>query len=218
MAMRLGLSVEPLVSLFSRNSFLVEFTNMEERNRARALPPPFILARDSLVFVPWCRRIGGVDVELFYKVRLCIEGVPRHGWQLETVTPLFERSVLVEGFIDWHKREAETACICIWAWTSNPDTIAKVGILKLEEPLVDDESWPPVHYPELGIEASPPRRSGSAKMLAYEVLIHLDEVIDYSPVSEDEGNNGDSDSSDSGEPWPPRYTFPWSLGAIDQHV
>lgn len=67
------------------------------------------------------------------------------------------------------------------------------------------------------MEASPPRRSGPAKMLAYEVLIHLDELIEFAPLPEKEDDN-DSDSSESLESWPRSYSFPWSLGAIDQHA
>jgi hypothetical protein len=55
---------------------------------------------------------------------------------------------------------------------------ARRGTLKLEEP-IDTES-PLIHYPELGIYADVPARSGLVSVFEHEVLIHLDKAVDHS--------------------------------------
>jgi hypothetical protein len=39
---------------------------------------------------------------------------------------------------------------------------------------------PLFHFPELGIEADRPMRMGPLKSLSYDVLLHLDRVLDFS--------------------------------------
>jgi hypothetical protein len=65
---------------------------------------------------------------------------------------------------------------------------------------------------------SPPLRDGSAKTMDFEVLIHLDHILDYStPPSSPGGHNYNSNTSgildDQLEPeFPVRYPFVWRLG------
>lgn len=38
------------------------------------------------------------------------------------------------------KKEEESACVCIWTWTSNLNNILRTGTLKLEESMIDEDS------------------------------------------------------------------------------
>ena len=179
---------------------------------------PLYVGSTRLGFMPWTRQRGATTGKLLYRARVCFEGVPRHAWQVSTVAPLFEAGTMIEGVDDTRKREEdESACFCIWVWSIDPSALAKCGTLRLAEPVLPPESEP--HFPELGIHAGIRYRSGPAEQLKYEVIIHLDEVWDYSPPDRRQPSFGSYDSDDmleeSEEEWPVRHQFAWFLGVQD---
>lgn len=129
-------------------------------------------ALDASSVLPWrlCRT-----------VRVCLEGVPEHERQLETVAVLFKNNCLMDCIDDIHPTDQDVACFCIWIWTADPEGIARRGSLGLEEPPRVASSL--FDFPELGISEPPPSHDGPANVLSYPVLPHLDKVWDYSPRS-----------------------------------
>uniref|UniRef100_A0A0A8ZYT4 Uncharacterized protein n=1 Tax=Arundo donax TaxID=35708 RepID=A0A0A8ZYT4_ARUDO len=92
--------------------------------------------------------------------------------------------------------------------------------MRIEEPLVRPESTD--HYPALGFEDAPLVRTGPAEMLEYDDILHLDEVLDYSPLPSSPDafhsyDTGDVDMpfiEDSTE-WSQRHPHTWFLGYED---
>lgn len=78
-----------------------------------------------------------------------------------------------------------------------------------------------MYFPELGIEEEgAPEHDRPIPTLNYEILIHLDEVTDYTPLSDSlEGQSQESATSGmpspSSEVWPKKHTFAWNLGVKD---
>uniref|UniRef100_A0A0E0EQR6 Uncharacterized protein n=1 Tax=Oryza meridionalis TaxID=40149 RepID=A0A0E0EQR6_9ORYZ len=89
----------------------------------------------------------------------------------------------------------------------DPDSIPKGVHFQLEEPLPlasPDTSWPVEDQPKR-------RRLRPLKLLAYRVLVHLDQVLDYRPPSTEPASGIVSPISidDDG---PKRFDFIWALG------
>jgi hypothetical protein len=79
------------------------------------------------------------------------------------------------------------------------NSLARRGTLKIEEPVEIDS--PLLHFPELGIVADPPTRSGPVCVYEHEVLIHLNKAMDYSDRSDGSPDSHKSYHSDvSGVP------------------
>lgn len=206
------------VDLISRSVFLLTFSTSAIRNSVFASAGPLLVGRTRLGFMPWTRKKWATTGKMLYRALVCIEGIPRHAWQVNTVRSLFDAGTMIGGIDDSRKRdEEESACFCLWVWSLSPTALAKSGTLRLEEPVLPPESEP--HYPELNIVAAPVVRSGPAEQLKYEVIIHLDEVWDFSPPMSRQPSFGSYDSNEMideiEEEWPEKHQFAWTLGVLD---
>ncbi|CAO2162731.1 unnamed protein product [Urochloa humidicola] len=143
---------------------------------------------------------------LLYKARVCVEGVPTHARQLETVAGLFAGGfALVESLDDDDAvADKEAACVRVWVWTRDPDTVARAGTLLIQEPR--GPTWPSVVHSDLGLTGYSMSAAGPPQMVEYEVIIHLDRVYDYTPAP---------GSTAGGLLWPRCHVFSWSLGVLD---
>uniref|UniRef100_M8CBT4 DUF4283 domain-containing protein n=1 Tax=Aegilops tauschii TaxID=37682 RepID=M8CBT4_AEGTA len=161
--------------------FLV-LDDAQVRHEALRIQGLLHLGRVSFSQSPWSRFRRATVAKMRYKVHVCLEGVPEHGWDVETVTPLFDRSNIIEGM----DPEDETGCLRLWVWMDDVTTLRTRGQLQMEEPREVDS--PNMDYPELGMfEEVPPRHN---------VLIHLDRVVDFSPRPDSSSGSHDSGGSD----------------------
>ncbi|CAL4970140.1 unnamed protein product [Urochloa decumbens] len=184
------------VTRISTASFLLRFETPELRNTARARGT-LEVGSSSLHLMSWGRQAGAFDGSLAYRARVCLEGVPYHAHQVDSVLHLLPKRSFVEG-IDYVKtREDEKGCFILWIWCKDPDEIGVQGTLEIEEHAVLPEGY------QYCVEDAqfPIVRSDVMPMLKYDVLIHLDCVEDYSPLSN--------------RPSPMRYPFVWHLGQPD---
>jgi hypothetical protein len=108
----------------------------------------------------------------------------------------------------------------VWLWTSDPDDIAITGTLLAEEPKV----LPEEHYADGGahlVELGT-RRLGPAGTLDYDVIIHVDRVVDYTPLPDSPSHKSmASDASglpdeELEEEWPVMHRYVWRLGVPDR--
>ncbi|CAN6229270.1 unnamed protein product [Urochloa humidicola] len=175
-----------------------------------------------LQLLPWKRQVGA-RAELFkfyYHVRLCIEGVPVHARHPEVVASLFPRPSFVDDLECDMEKAKEEECYRLWIWTSDPAAIATTGTLHVEEPVVLPQEGYADSLVELGMPMGALRWE-PAKAMDYEVIIHIDRVLDYSPLPSAHPRRS-VDSPISGVPdeelesnWPVRHPLPWSLGVPD---
>jgi len=120
------------------------------------------------------------------------------------------------------RKEEEAACVCVWVTTSDPDSIAVEGTLKLEEPVGFTEEQHNEFFTRLGNMELPEVHPGAARMMDYEVLLHVDQVLDFTPLS-DSPSWKSYESETSGIPdeslddeWPVKHRFSWQLGVPDR--
>jgi hypothetical protein len=118
----------------------------------------------------------------------------------------------------------EEECVRLWLWASDPDDIAISGTLLSEEPVVLPEEHfadGGAHLLELGMPLGA-MRLGPLQTMDYDVLIHVDRVLDYSPLPDSpEHRSMDSDISgipddELEEEWPEKLRFVWRLGVPDR--
>ncbi|CAL4992828.1 unnamed protein product [Urochloa decumbens] len=187
------------VTRMSISKFLLRFETPELRNAAWGRGT--LSAGHSLLhLVTWGRRAGASDASLPYRARVCLEGVPAHAHQIESVLHLLPRRSFVEGIDHVKEREDEMGCFILWIWCKDPDALHVQGTLEIEEPFV-----PPEAYCD---DSETTHASVLRTVLKYDVLIHLDWVEDYSPPP----------SRPSNAPmvqWPARHNFVWRLGQPD---
>ncbi|KAM0872777.1 hypothetical protein ACQ4PT_038487 [Festuca glaucescens] len=165
-----------------------------------------LLHPHTVVPAPSCNSL----VSLPFKVRVCLQGVPDHAWDVGSVKPLFGGEALVDSVDDLKFSEGDSACFRLWVWMESVNALATRGVLKLEEPVEVDS--PLIHFPEAGIFADTPAQTGPLKMVDHPVLIHLDKVIDHSIRLS--GSPGSVDGSSSGAETT-TWGYRWVLGVDD---
>jgi hypothetical protein len=157
-----------------------------------------------------------------FKVRVCIEGVPEHAHDPLSVAPLFAGEAIIDCVDDQALSDQETACFRLWVWMEDVDRLARRGTLKLEEPLEIDS--PLLHFPELGIVADEPSRTGPVSVYEHDVLLHLDKAVDHT-VREDgtpdshksyhSEVSGVPSETSSGSDGFTTWSYRWTLGVED---
>ncbi|CAO1943969.1 unnamed protein product [Urochloa humidicola] len=205
----------------SAASFLLRFDSEQQRNRAYR-HGKLNVGPVRLQILPWMRQVGACAelFKFFYHVRVCIEGVPEHARHPEAVAGLFPRPSFIDDLdCDMEKAEEEE-CYRLWIWTTDPAAIATTATLHVEEPV----TLPQEGYAEGLVDLGMPMgalRFEPALAMDYEVIIHIDRVLDYTPPSA-ESSRRSRDSPVSGIPveeleesWPARHPFPWTLGVPD---
>jgi hypothetical protein len=175
------------VSMRTVGEFLLIFDSVEARNAA-VWQGVVAAGAASFMLSPWMRFRGARAGKLFYKARVCIEGMPPDAHQVETIRGLFGATNIIDGIDPTINCKEESACCRVWVWMANISTLARCGKLDLEEPMEIDS--PLFHFSEIGVEADMPVRSGPLKTLSYDVILHLDRVLDFSesPASSPESH------------------------------
>ncbi|KAI4994844.1 hypothetical protein ZWY2020_034747 [Hordeum vulgare] len=107
---------------------------------------------------PWTRFRRARAERLCYKVRVCLEGVPRRAWHAAAVVGLFGPATIVEPRDDSADSAEEAGCMRVWVLMGDFEKLSLTG--------------------QLSIEEMRPRGRRLA-MRTYDVLLHLDRVMDY---------------------------------------
>ncbi|CAO2206674.1 unnamed protein product [Urochloa humidicola] len=210
-------------SRVAATTFLFRFGTQQQRNAAHQCRE-LQVGHSKLHLMPWKRQFNSKDMSRFqYRARLCIEGVPCHARHAEAVAGLFKAPSFIDDMDCDAEKPEEEECLRLWLWTSDPDAIAFKGALHIEEPV----TLPEEGYAESMLELGMPMgamRSKAAEALEYEVLIHVDRVLDYSSPPR-RSVNSYPDSPVSGVPvdepvgeWPLSHPFTWRLGVPDNEV
>lgn len=202
--------------------YLLTFTNPQHRSQVLQWQGALQLGRVTFYLAPWTRFRHASPAKMRYKVRVCLEGVPEHAWDVDSVTPLFDPATIIDGIDSEVRSEQESGCLRLWVWMDDIEKLRTSGCLQLEEPR--ERGSPDMHFPEIGILEEAPARWGMLGLLGSPVLIHLDHVIDFSTPPDSSSDSHGSDHSDvSGMPseisssfaWPSRWGYRWFLGFED---
>ncbi|KAG0533265.1 hypothetical protein BDA96_04G178100 [Sorghum bicolor] len=142
-------------------------------------------------FVPWTEHAHGGDVTWWYHVRMAIENLPSHAWNLDVLKEMLGEVCLFDKIDRATYRQQASDILYCWAWMWFPDAL-----------------------PRSKTVAPPPRGK------SHNLIIHLDLVEDWSPPRErtpSSGQSGIPSSVSSGPDECPRiYNFDdWQPGVLD---
>ncbi|KAM0918589.1 hypothetical protein ACQ4PT_008744 [Festuca glaucescens] len=207
------------VTLLALGEFLIVFSTVAARNATVQWQGAVPFDRVLFMVSPWSRFRKATAGRLSYKVRVYSEGIPPSAHNWEVVKGLFDSSVIFDSIDNSLNSKEDSACFKVWVWMANVGSLARRGMLDLEEPLEVDS--PLLHFPELGILADRPVRSGPVKTLSYNIILHLDRVLDYSgsPSSSPESHasfhinvSGLPSETSSTPEYPITWGYRWYLG------
>ncbi|CAL5019139.1 unnamed protein product [Urochloa decumbens] len=196
--------------------FLLRFDNQVQRDAARR-HGAMRIGHVRLQLLPWMRQVGARDAlsKFYYQVRLCIEGVPVHARNAESVAGLLPKPSFVDDLDCDMEKPEEEECFRLWIWTTVPDEIATTGTLHLEEPVTLPQEGYADSLMELGMPMGA-LRCEEAKTMDYDVIIHVDRIHDYRPrPARLSPRSIDSPDEDTEDEWPVKHPFLWSLGVPD---
>lgn len=208
------------VLVLSKATFLLRFSGQHQRIATLNTIPR--VGHTGLCLMPWSRCVGASNELAKYRfcARLCIEGIPKHVRQAESVSSLFKNLVFIDEMHCAKEKTKEEFGVCLWSWTSDPDGFAKIGTLEVVELVTPPEGSNAEFFEDGGLTVGLIRQE-AARLMWYPVLIHLDRVLDYSTplnspslTSVDSGTSGLPDESLE-EAWPIRHPFLWRLGVPD---
>ncbi|CAN6170278.1 unnamed protein product [Urochloa humidicola] len=149
---------------------------------------------------PWRSLEAAFGAAMFFRVRLCLEGIPVHAWNPEIVERLIGRTCALDCIDTNLLHPDDTRTIDVWAWTPNPSRIPKrlwlVVTGRADAPsAVTVTSTPPAPW---------------QKGAKFCVLIHLEWIYDYTSASTDHFGHGSGVMSE-----PERRELVWHFGAVD---
>ncbi|WVZ48763.1 hypothetical protein U9M48_000177 [Paspalum notatum var. saurae] len=161
---------EVAVSVHSPEAFLIKFEN---KKHCEAAYRRRRIERNGVVL---CLRHyrsleHALGARFFFRVRICLEEVPRHAWIPDVVERLLGRSCSVQYIETDLLHPTDTRSICLWAWSQNPSKIPKKIWLTFTNRAMGDASasWQVTEeYPE--------KWQFGAR---FQVLVHLDSMEDY---------------------------------------
>nr|BAK05011.1 predicted protein [Hordeum vulgare subsp. vulgare] len=116
----------------------------------------------------WRLEAHAENEDQLHHVRLCIEGIPVHGWNNYVAFSIIGRGCSLDYIESKPLLREDTRYLALWAWIANPDAIPKL-------------KW-------LTLPARGERRRGR-RGLQHRVLIHLDLHEDHSRAREDDDNS-----------------------------
>ncbi|CAN6312507.1 unnamed protein product [Urochloa humidicola] len=180
-------------------SFLIKFKY--SRHCADALDKGAAKRRGiEVYFVKWRSLRDAEGVALLFRVKLCLDGVPRHAWSAELAKRIISRTCALEGIETNIQMPAATKTIDLWAWTANPSTIPKLVWLTFTGRARDHQ------LAAVQVSETPPERW--QRGVKHPVIVHLEEFQDYTTASVN------LDDRTSCTPTT-RKLPPWRLGVID---
>ncbi|RLN07986.1 hypothetical protein C2845_PM11G19550 [Panicum miliaceum] len=94
-------------------TFLLRFLSPQLHNKALAARVLFV-GGISLRLMLWMKPVNAASRSSCFRVRVCLEGVPSHGHQIEIVRQLFRGPIFVDGVDDEREEDEEIGCFCLW--------------------------------------------------------------------------------------------------------
>ncbi|CAO2199552.1 unnamed protein product [Urochloa humidicola] len=190
------------VSRHQPEPFLIKFNRKEHAKQAASMS---CLKHHNIVINvrPWRSLSVALGVALFFRVRLCLEGVPIHAWNMDLIERMVGRTCSLECIDTNLLHPDDTRTIDLWAWTANPSQIPKRLWLLFTSG---------ARNPSVSISTTPPDRWQSG--IKYRVLMHLEWIYDYTGTTVD-SHGVLGTGVQFAVPEPDRRRLVWHRGAVD---
>jgi len=123
--------------------------------------------------VPWTEHAPSDDVTWWYHVRMAIEGLPSHAWNLETLKEVLGEACLLDKIDRATFRQQASDMLYCWAWMWLPDQLPRAKTVTFFDRAAGQSTLAGGGAPQPREVAAPPRGQSC------NLLIHLDIVEDW---------------------------------------
>ncbi|KAM0889046.1 hypothetical protein ACQ4PT_027975 [Festuca glaucescens] len=152
---------------------------------------------------PWRPLEQAFGASMSYRVRLCLEGVPAYGHTSYVAKRIIARRCSFDRLEDNSVVMTNARSLDCWAWTANPSSIPKVVWLTFTSRGNGG--------PASEVFVHKVRPTGSKRGATFRVIVHLDQMEDYSMAPLDFFGS----SSDAGAFKPLPVSFEWHYLTVD---
>ncbi|KAM0877624.1 hypothetical protein ACQ4PT_035394 [Festuca glaucescens] len=156
-----------------------------------------------LQFRPWRPLEHAFGASMSYRVRLCLEGVPAYGYTSYVAERIIAQCCSFDRLADSSALLTSARSLDCWAWTANPSSIPKVVWLTFTSRGNGG--------PASEVFVHEVRPTGSKRGATFRVLVHLDQMEDYSLAPLD--FFGSSNDASAFKPTP--VPFDWHYLTVD---
>ncbi|KAL5224499.1 hypothetical protein ABZP36_011138 [Zizania latifolia] len=126
---------------------------------------------------PWDIKLHANPASLPYNARICIEGLPMHAWNDQTVAQVVGHSCYVHFPEEYSRRTNYTHTFDLWVWCQHLDAIPKIVWLTIANP---DPVQAPIDIPLANADPYDDSVSGLKLGHSYKVLLYVDKIEDLS--------------------------------------
>ena len=153
--------------------FFIQFESEEDCTRVVRQSRRLRCAGTTVHFRRWSRFYGAMESKIEYYCKISVEGLPASGWDAELVSELV---TMLDGKLVTIEPRGDRWLINCFAWMKNPCGVPKKLRVEIPEPL------PPPRELEEGESPPPPFERRFWRSLMYPVLVHVEKVLDRSPI------------------------------------
>ncbi|CAN6337591.1 unnamed protein product [Urochloa humidicola] len=189
-------------------SFLIVCSTQEARDRALGASPVPMPAT-FLSLRPWTRLVRATSRTLYHKVKLEIDGIPEHAWDIDTAGKFLAKHAWIERLDQETACKADLSTFKLTAWSKDPLSIPASMTLCIAEP------EPRVTYADDDMEwifgnLEPYLRQKI--VLEYPIAIHLRRIEDFSSRTPSPYTSSPSEDGDSGPDGNPDRSYGFRRG------
>jgi hypothetical protein len=172
------LQIEPRdvsVTLHQPESYIVRFEHAAHAAAAKD-KGRFAGRGIDICLRPWRSLTHALGFRIFYRVRLCLDGVPDHVWTPEIVERIIGGRCALQHIVTDLVQPVDTRHIELWAWSRDPGRIPKKIWLTFTHRPIDGSS-------AVFVDTEPPPDRWH-QGVRYEVFIHIPLIEDYSAAAD----------------------------------
>ncbi|KAJ1255816.1 hypothetical protein BS78_K154400 [Paspalum vaginatum] len=189
------------VTLHQPEPYLIRFEYAEHAAAARR-QGRFTTRGMDICLRPWRSLTHALGFRIFYRVRLCLDGIPSHAWTPEIVERVIGYRCALQCIVTDLVQSADTRHIKLWAWMADPSNIPKrVWLAFTHQPSEASSSV------NVFTEKPDPWHQGAR----YEVFLHMPLIEDYTAAARNLQAAIDNPASIA----PIRRRYDWRYGLID---
>ncbi|CAN6356994.1 unnamed protein product [Urochloa humidicola] len=151
---------------------------------------------------PWRSLTHAIGMRIFYRVRLCLDGIPIHAWTPDIVERVIDRRCALQCINTDLVQPRDSRHIDLWAWTADPSEIPKKVWLFFTNGPTERSS---------AVFVSTKPQEFWHQGARFQVFLHMPVIEDYSAVA----NNLQAAVDNPAAVVPLRRYFDWRYGLPD---
>lgn len=185
--------------------YLIVFRSAREKDWILGKSKQVFFQGAPIAFKSWNRRLLASSTRFQFFTKLSLEGLPQHAWDEEAMAQLIRE---LGGELVELVPPADARVLTMFAWLKNPSAVPTT----LEVEIPERAGGGPPCWERMAGSIRIPRAPLHKRTLTYSVIVHIEEIIDPTPLHVPLSMaSNDEDDDDV----PRRVTFSCWAGRID---